>query len=179
MEPPTAGRESHPVVFVTWCDAAGYCAADGKRLCGRIGGGALRNSADTPGHDDDRHDAAVGEWFNACTRGGTRGFVYGSTFEPGRCAGNYDGVVDQTAPVGDPACEGGYPGLFDLGGSVSEYIDACFHHPKDKEQLPACIAAGSVGTPDRPGCSADDYPSFGDYEADVGIRCCADTLPTL
>lgn len=176
--PPAAGRDSHPVVFVTWCDAAGYCAADGKRLCGRSGGGALRNSADTPGQHDDRQDAHVSEWFNACSRGGARGFVYGSTFEPGRCKGDYDGAEDQTVPVGDPACEGGYSGLFDLGGSVAEYLDACYLHPENPEDLPGCVAAGGVGDVDHPGCSDEEVPDFNGRQADIGIRCCADTLPS-
>ena len=32
-------RGNYPVSQVDWCDAWGYCAAVGKHLCGRIGGG--------------------------------------------------------------------------------------------------------------------------------------------
>ena len=37
------GTQDYPVGSVDWCDAYGFCLGVGKRLCGKIGGGALPN----------------------------------------------------------------------------------------------------------------------------------------
>ena len=39
--PVPASRQDYPVVNVSWCDAYAYCASHEKRLCGKVGGGAL------------------------------------------------------------------------------------------------------------------------------------------
>ena len=53
-----------PVVGVNWCQAYGFCKSAGKRLCGRIGGGA---NAFT-----DYASAAASQWYNACSKVGTQ-----------------------------------------------------------------------------------------------------------
>jgi len=47
------------VTCVDWCDARAYCEAVGKRLCGRVGGGA------TPWRQFNQ--GADSQWHNACT----------------------------------------------------------------------------------------------------------------
>lgn len=46
------------VTCVDWCDASAYCQAVGKRLCGRIGGGA------TTWRSFERSNQS--QWYNAC-----------------------------------------------------------------------------------------------------------------
>ena len=50
---------TNPVACVDWCDAYAYCAAQSKRLCGKIGGGM---------NPYDRYaDAGSSEWMNGCS----------------------------------------------------------------------------------------------------------------
>ncbi len=66
---------------VDFCDADAYCKWAGKRLCGRIGGGATLTA-------DESIDPKASEWVNAvnaCTQGGKTKLPYGDTFEAGRC----------------------------------------------------------------------------------------------
>src|SRR5262245_22490367 len=74
---------SAPATGVDWCDAWAYCANHGKRLCGHIGGGSNPFNSDT--------DPSASEWFNACSKGGTRTFPYGDAYSTSACIGaDYD-----------------------------------------------------------------------------------------
>jgi len=107
---------TYPVRGVNWCDAYAFCAWAGKRLCGKIGGGPTPLlSADDP---------EVDQWYRACSAAGTRTYPYGDTFEATWCRGKSGG--DGAALVKSMTkCEGGYPGIFDMGGNVWEWVDAC------------------------------------------------------
>jgi formylglycine-generating enzyme required for sulfatase activity len=89
----------------------------GKRLCGKIGGGAN-------GHDD-YADAMKSQWFNACTSGGQNDYPYGDTYSGTTC----NGEAGTTAPVASmPGCQSpttGYEGVYDLSGNVWEWEDSC------------------------------------------------------
>ncbi|MBI4954436.1 MAG: SUMF1/EgtB/PvdO family nonheme iron enzyme [Myxococcales bacterium] len=114
--PPAPDRDAYPVAWVDWCDAAGYCAWAGKRLCGRVGGGAL-------GVDD--FDPVENEWTNACTTGGTFEYPYGPTNDPSACNQGHAPDQDALLPVASlPTCEGG-SGLFDMAGNINEWTNAC------------------------------------------------------
>jgi formylglycine-generating enzyme required for sulfatase activity len=115
--PPMASQLDLPVGGPTWCDAWAYCNWAGKRLCGRIGGGAVEPT--------DRTNAFVDEWMFACTGGGVHVEPYGDTYVDGTCVGGgWTGA--KPAPVGTATmCEGGFPGLFDMVGNIAEWEDAC------------------------------------------------------
>jgi len=114
---PVAG-DTLPVTDVDWCDAYMYCAWAGKRLCGAIGGG--------PTAPFDVDDPAVDQWFAACSAGGTRRRPYGDA--------SADAAVCNVVPTdggglwnvaSSPACSGGYPGIYDLLGNATEWVDSC------------------------------------------------------
>jgi hypothetical protein len=114
-----ANKPQHPVVSLDWCDARAYCAAAGKRLCGKLGGGA---------HVFSLPQSGTNEWYVACSRAGTRTYVYGGTYDPSACADeNFFGDAGgSTREVGSlDKCEGGYAGIFDMNGNVWEWEDSC------------------------------------------------------
>ncbi len=114
------GCETHPQVCVDWCDAYAYCQAMGKRLCGKIGGGAVDfNDFGVP---------AVSQWIGACSAQGQHRFPYGDVYQATACNG-WDSSVNGTLPVGSlPGCRTvalGYAGIYDLSGNVHEWEDSC------------------------------------------------------
>jgi sulfatase modifying factor 1 len=158
--PPAPGTETFPVVHVDWCQASAYCAWAGKRLCGRIGGGALAVGGP-------EHDAAQSQWFNACTMGGARAYPYGASFDMNACGGPLETVGARAQ------CIGGYPGIYDMNGSVWEWNDACDSAKPDS----FCHAYGGAfdSTPEELACAVTPRPwtrSAG--AANIGIRCCQD-----
>jgi len=100
--PVPSDHMDHPVTGVDFCDAEAYCRLASKRIC--------------------REE----EWVSACTHGGERAFPYGDSFIPDACNGDeplYDGgALPATALT---SCEGGFPGLFNLAGNVTEWVDEC------------------------------------------------------
>jgi formylglycine-generating enzyme required for sulfatase activity len=167
-----------PVVCVDWCDARDFCAWAGKRLCGQPGGAA----AD---YDTGYAVASTDEWTNACSKGGTQTYPYGSTYESNTCVGADSEGDPQPVGSGAPkdvgsftGCVGGYPGLYDMSGNVWEWEDSC----QPASQMPKhdqCHARGGSfwdpGTTSL-GCTA---PGQGNYTRDytqknIGFRCCAD-----
>jgi len=105
-----------PVACIDWCDAQAYCAWAGKHLCGKIGGGsnALADFA----------NAAKSEWYAACSKGGQLNFPYGNSYDPSACVG-VDNSATRATAVPTATCQGGYDGVFDLSGNVSEWEDSC------------------------------------------------------
>ncbi|MEO8179276.1 MAG: SUMF1/EgtB/PvdO family nonheme iron enzyme [Deltaproteobacteria bacterium] len=106
----------YPMTSVDWCDAAAYCAWAGKHLCGRIGGGAIARA--------DIFEADLSQWFVSCGGGGNHPNNNPSTPDNPRCNSS-QGFSGVAAVASYPLCEGYYPGLFDMEGNVSEWIDAC------------------------------------------------------
>lgn len=170
----------HPVVDINWCAGYAFCAANGKRLCGRIGGGALVATVAFGGEQvgDSPRDPTISEWMNACSRGGSRPYGYGMHYEPGRCTARREDLDHPLAPtsaVPTPTCEGGFDGLYDLGGSVFEMLAQCW--PNTTYEVAGCTAGGS-GTVDEthPGCGVGGFDATTPHGSSplVGLRCCAD-----
>jgi formylglycine-generating enzyme len=165
------GRENFPVANVDWCDAFMFCQWAGKRLCGKIGGGRLPNVAAAA--------SVTGQWFNACTNGGRLTYPYGMNFQRATC--NIDAPTNAAMFVEEvkhrSGCEGGYPGLFDMGGNMEEWTDAC---DKDGARDDSCAIAGSTAysgdlTPDDLSCHGSVFGQRRDTRYYMlGFRCCAD-----
>lgn len=175
-------RQQHPVVDIHWCAGSAFCATNGKRLCGRIGGGPLvATEVEGGGHAGDRaSDPAVSEWMNACSRGGARPYGYGAAYEPGRCfarGGMSTHPSADTRAVPTLSCEGGFDGLYDLGGSVLEMLAQCWAN--GTVYVAGCTVGGSIALDEtHPGCGAFEGTGFRDRGGDplIGLRCCADLV---
>ena len=69
-------------------------------------------------------DPRISEWAFMCTGGSGQNFPYGASAQACVCAfGGCDGgTLDSSAPVGSlKGCRGGFPGLADMVGNVSEW----------------------------------------------------------
>jgi sulfatase modifying factor 1 len=165
------GRANYPVANVDWCDAFMFCRWAGKRLCGKVGGGRLTTVAAAAG--------PTGQWMNACTNAGRLIFPYGMTLQRATC--NIDAASDAAMYVEEvqhrASCQGGYPGLYDMGGNLEEWVDGC---DRDTGSNDDCAIAGSASftgalTNDDLTCHGSVFgaPRNTRYYL-LGIRCCAD-----
>ncbi len=165
-----------PAVLMDWCDARAYCAWAGKRLCGKIGGGHIP-VASPP--DMDEVDPLGEEWAYACTAGGTRVFPYGDVYEKTGCV-----TLDYAS---DPAyldseirlrpsreakkCQGGFPGLYDMGGNASEWIDESYEETGKNDDVIMFGADYGSGESDAK-CIYRESATRDDRNGGTGIRCC-------
>jgi formylglycine-generating enzyme len=163
--PPGATILDRPVNNVDWCDAWSYCHWAGKRLCGRVGGAA-------PDFDD--FNSTRSELYYACSHKGERAYPYGDEFVREACPG-----LDYTQPqpvASFPGCEGGYPGLFDMSGNVTEWNGLC----RDAAGATDSCRTGPEGVAAHPlplenfACAWGNYVARNTFNPDLGIRCCSD-----
>ena len=141
-----ASGASSPIRCVDWCDAYAFCEWAGLRLCTKT------------------------EWLAACGGATNDPYPYGASFNQASCQFNDPG--GPVAVGSKTACEGGYPGLFDMLGNVAEWDGSC---------------QGTAGATDRCGIHGGDFAAAADTfqcstENDaarsagspkVGIRCCS------
>jgi formylglycine-generating enzyme required for sulfatase activity len=152
---PPAGTGDRAVVCVDWCDAAAYCRGVGKRLCGRIGGGANAFEA---------WMSPSGQWFTAC-----EGRVPEAARE--RCNGLHRGKRRVGEGPAKERCVTS-DGAADLLGNVWEWEDSCIG--SDGRSDRCRLRGGSF-------LSAAAYltcrqPAEGEramVSNDIGFRCCA------
>jgi formylglycine-generating enzyme len=162
--------DAQPVRYIGWCAARAYCAWAGKRLCGRIGGGEL--------DPNEGINAYANEWYAACSQTGTRKYPYGDAFDPEACQSNLrDGGGGPYGDVGSlPACQGP-PGVYDLSGSMWEWIDQCATQigPDGGTERRCVMRGGSYAVNKLALACAGDYAAnILNSSTDVGIRCCSD-----
>jgi formylglycine-generating enzyme required for sulfatase activity len=116
--------DHHPTVCVDWCSAQAYCKAVGKRLCGKVGGGANAFA--------DQAKAEASQWYRACSSAGANAYPYGNVYSETACVGAgfaSTSTTSTTTPVASvQTCQSsvpGYQGIFDLSGNVMEWEDSC------------------------------------------------------
>jgi len=166
-----AEQPQHPVRWIDWCDASAYCRWAGKRLCRGLDG--------KPGDTKDwARINEVLEWHAACSAHDSQQYPYGDDYEPNACNGADYGVADTVAVGSAPTCQGALPGLYDMSGNVSEWVDACSNSNNANDQC--FIGGGSF----RSHCDTEfeganalrcQLPCAAARQArfiDVGVRCC-------
>ncbi|HMR04325.1 MAG TPA: SUMF1/EgtB/PvdO family nonheme iron enzyme [Polyangiaceae bacterium] len=169
---PGSNKTEQPVVCVDWCDAAAFCKAAGKRLCGKVGGGSYAFAS----YDDPNSS----EWQAACTSGGKYEYTYGSTFDTDACrdadADDYTtwGLDDVGSFAGCHSPDAAYAKVFDLSGHVAEWDDSCVDDSADA----GCRIRGGSYQHHAHGtrCAAGKelaWPRTRTVDS-VGFRCCAD-----
>ncbi len=167
----TLDQPSYPVACVDWCDAYAFCSAQGKHLCGKIGGGTTLMSG--------YNNALVDEWFAACSQDDdpAHKYPYGS-IDAGDAAvcNTLESNLHHSVPAMTfPECSGGYPGLWDMSGNLFEWEDSCDPNAPDTSSAQCLVRGGSFGDGviwcDCAGnmpTSPRDMPGY-----KIGIRCCA------
>jgi formylglycine-generating enzyme len=153
--------DSHPQVCVDWCDAAAYCSAKGKRLCGSY----------PTGDDDWLKEEDASELLEACNETDTAQYPYGSSYAPGTCNGSEAGA-GTTVPVGSKTgCAHSHTAgkIHDLTGNVREWENACGAADYCRLRGGSFLESGESST-----CWKVDKNVTRDSAApDIGFRCCA------
>jgi formylglycine-generating enzyme required for sulfatase activity len=173
-DPSTKGDQ--PVTCVNWCMARAFCAWNGKRLCGRIGGGKLDGTM--------LQDPAKDEWFAACSQNGSADhvFPYGKSYSAVACNVPDLDAGTTWAAGSHPSCEGGFAGVFDMSGNAGEWQDACGEVDAGPEHGYCPYRGGTFSSGANSNYLRCDNGGTGAYlfgerlaqSQEIGVRCCAD-----
>jgi formylglycine-generating enzyme len=155
-----------PVVCVDWCDADSFCRWAGKRLCGKIGGGAINDVGNDYRHPD------KDQWYRACGRPEQVAYPYGPSGMGSACNGVEPAGSGVIAVGSLSTCVGGYPGMFDMSGNASEWEDSC-SGPIGPADL--CKRRGGSCKEPVSALRCDSYSLAGRNfrDDDTGFRCCS------
>ena len=163
-----AGCAERPQTCVDWCDAYAYCAAVGKRLCGRYSG-------DTGLPSSLFADAAASPWYNACSSGGTYLFPPGDSGPVADDACNFTdrgASVDVGSLTECQSPEAGYEGVLAMTGNIREWIHSC---SSSTAMTADCLAVGGAYLDNDWFEGQCNYPNTlprTSTNASTGFRCC-------
>lgn len=138
-----ASTPNRPVTCINWCDAYAFCKWSGKRMC----------------HGD--------EWMAACTNNHTQLYPYRGDYDKNACNGPDKGVGASLPVATQPKCEGGFDGLFDMTGNVTELEGDCADGDCNRR-------GGSFDPSSTAKCEFLLTGPRDFHTAFVGFRCCAD-----
>jgi formylglycine-generating enzyme required for sulfatase activity len=157
------GKETHPVVNVSWDDATAYAAWAGKRLPTEA------EWEKAAGWDDLKKEQRVYPW--------------GDRFDSAKCNSKESGIGG-TTPVGKYSPQGdSFYGVADMAGNVWEWVNDWYdggyynNSPKENPQGPAsgkyrALRGGSWSSDDYIVRAADRFRSDpSDIFINVGFRC--------
>jgi formylglycine-generating enzyme required for sulfatase activity len=159
-----------PATCIDWCDAADYCRAKDKRLCGSPGGGPTPYASYT--------DVSQSQWHAACTSGGMYPYVYGTAYSAGMCVDDTTSLLPVRSKLTCQSPATPYRCVFDLNGNAWEWEDSCRQAGAETQcrLRGGSIAQAGVSTL----CSHDGYKDFTletGAPDNIGFRCCSDSCP--
>jgi sulfatase modifying factor 1 len=153
-----AAAPQHPVTDIDFCDAAAYCAWADKRLCGKIGGGALLfQELSVP---------TKSQWFAACAGPNAQPYPYGSSHQAGVCNDSSGKTADVRSYAG---CNGFYKGVYDMIGNAAEWVDAC---DGSSGAADGCETTGGSFA-NASACTGSGLRHRNEQSPSVGFRCCS------
>jgi len=142
---------NHPQPCIDHCDAAAYCRAIDRSLCG----------------DED--------WTNACSSNGTYPLGYEATSVRGTC-NDYTTASTTTVPVASktgchPPASSVFTGVFDMIGNIAEWVDNCTGTSGATDVCKPRGLSFGMGAA-APTCSQSTYSSRSASLDNLGFRCC-------
>lgn len=144
-----------PMTCVDWCDAAGFCAYQGKTLC--------------KGERLAPKDPNQSAWYMACAGADKWGYPYGAQYQAAACNESCTASCALAAPGTFTSCKTP-EGVYDLAGNAGEWVDECTSTSADAE----CHQRGGTlhDTSSAAWCEGAATVKKKIGLPNVGFRCC-------